>query len=1066
MKLTNEQLAVINCDDSFQVTACAGGGKGFVKGTRVLTPSGYVTIESISEGDMIIGKSGKSVKVVGVYPRGLQTCYRVSFSNGYSVICDEDHLWAYQLPRDRWNGGSFRVHDIKYIYENVPVYVKNGSYSRKNIYLPMVDPVDFGVGVSDFMIHPYVLGCLLGDGSLSGRHAVGFTNQESDIIDRFCGLLPESCSMSDSGNFDYRIRGSDGVNLVYRELERLGLSGKHSYEKFIPEEYLFSSVDSRVSLLQGLIDTDGYVAGSSYEFTTTSERLANDIVFLCDTLGLSVTFSVRDGVGYEYKGDLRHGRVYYRLRIKPSSSIPVLHSSLKHSSRWRVPQSYARVCITGIELLDEKFETICLKVDSDDELFVIDRCIVTHNTSTLLEWVRQHPNLRTLYLAFNRSVKLEMESKAEGIKNLTVMTAHGLAYQNVMRGSKYEIRSSFSVMDVLDLLDLSELDRISESVGEGCSINEMEFAMMVLSVFNSLCYSRYLSINDEEFRSGVRSEFAGKLGESIFDAYLDFMYRCVISIWRSMKSASIPVTHDFYLKLYQVSQPKLDFDVILLDECIPGNYFIDTDTGRRRIDSVYNSLVRGEIVHVKSFNSSLGSFEFKRALNPLKSEDRTVLEIETEGMTKIRCTPNHKLLTLRGYVDAGCLERGVDVILHDNPSASKTEAFVVKSIKLVEGVYDVYDFEVEDLHNFVVYSEYNSKSGMIVHNCQDSNDVMLDIIERQNCIKGFVGDACQQIYGFRKAVNAFSKLDHRSFVLSNSFRFGSEVSKLANEILSWRDVLGANDTIRVNGVMEYEDDSIDSVCYIARKNITLLAKAFDLINADFELTLYFEGGFNGYTFSSNGSIWDVYNLWSGQVKKIKSRFIARFKTWDTFLEFVDKGLDHELLVLTNIVEKYRNRLPDLLHRLKSRVVDSREDAGVILSTVHKAKGLEYDFVYILGDFIRWNDVASIAFEVFGRSLNRESGDIVDVDFVMSEVSRMSGVLAVSDVDSDVIEGDIVDSDLDDIEIESVPLNANVKAIFAPVRFDREIEEINMLYVAVTRARKKVSIDRSYYFDLD
>ena len=701
-----------------------------------------------------------------------------------------------------------------------------------------------------------------------------------------------------------------------------------------------------------------------------------------------------------------------------------------------------------------------------DSSFQVTACSGGGKTSTLLEWVKQHPNFKTLYLAFNRSVKQEMESKSVGISNLTVMTAHGLAYQNVVKGSNYKVRSSFTVMDVIDLLDLTEFYELSASLAEDERITDLEFATFVLNVFNSLCYSRCFSINDEDFRRSIRDEYTKKLGIGVFDNYSDLMYRCVLSIWKQMKSGSVPVTHDFYLKLYQVSKPVLRFDAILLDECIPGNYFVDTDKGRRRIDSVYNSLTRGEVVHVKSFNSSLGSFEFKRALNPLKSEDRTVLEIETEGMTKIRCTPNHKLLTLRGYVDAGCLERGVDVILHDNPSASKTEAFVVKSIKLVEGVYDVYDFEVEDLHNFVVYSEYNSKSGMIVHNCQDSNDVMLDIIERQNCIKGFVGDACQQIYGFRKAVNAFSKLDHRSFVLSNSFRFGSEVSKLANEILSWRDVLGANDTIRVNGVMEYEDDSIDSVCYIARKNITLLAKAFDLINADFELTLYFEGGFNGYTFSSNGSIWDVYNLWSGQVKKIKSRFIARFKTWDTFLEFVDKGLDHELLVLTNIVEKYRNRLPDLLHRLKSRVVDSREDAGVILSTVHKAKGLEYDFVYILGDFIRWNDVASIAFEVFGRSLNRESGDIVDVDFVMSEVSRMSGVLAVSDVDSDVIEGDIVDSDLDDIEIESVPLNANVKAIFAPVRFDREIEEINMLYVAVTRARKKVSIDRSYYFDLD
>lgn len=670
-----------------------------------------------------------------------------------------------------------------------------------------------------------------------------------------------------------------------------------------------------------------------------------------------------------------------------------------------------------------------------DSSFQVTACAGGGKTSVILEWVKQHPNFKALYLAFNRSVKQEMESKSVGVSNLTVMTAHGLAYQNVVRGSNYKVRSSFTVMDVIDLLDLTEFYGLSASLAEGERVTDLEFATFVLNVFNSLCYSRCFSINDEDFRRGIRDEYTKKFGIGVFDNYSDLMYRCVLSIWKQMKSGSVPVTHDFYLKLYQVSKPVLGFDAILLDECIPGNYFIDMDTGRRRIDSVYNSLVRGETVHVKSFNSSLGSFEFKRALNPLKSEGRTVLEIETEGLTRIRCTPNHKLLTLRGYVDAGCLERGVDVILHDNPSVSKTEAFVVKSIKLVEGIYDVYDFEVEDLHNFVVYNGYSSKSGMIVHNCQDSNDVMLDIIERQDCIKGFVGDACQQIYGFRDAVNAFEKIEHKSFHLSNSFRFGEKIANLANKVLSWRDKLGATDTVNVTGLGVYDDDSIHSECFIARKNINLLAKAFELINEDYEVNLYFEGGYNGYTFSSNGSIWDVYNLYIGQHSKIKGRFLAKFKDWGAFKEFLEKGLDNDLAVLSGIVEKYRRRLPDLLHRLKSRLVEDRSEADFILSTVHKAKGLEYDYVHVYNDFINMDTVL------------RHEMSMVRLDRDDEGVRNIEGAgLNMGDIDS---------GDLSEVPCNSVlvPLD-DMSAV---------IEEINMLYVAITRARKRLYLDEDYYF---
>lgn len=71
-----------------------GGGKALAHGEPVLTPSGWVPIEDINVGDMVIGSKGREIPVTGVFPQGERPLFNVVFSDGTISKCDGDHLWA------------------------------------------------------------------------------------------------------------------------------------------------------------------------------------------------------------------------------------------------------------------------------------------------------------------------------------------------------------------------------------------------------------------------------------------------------------------------------------------------------------------------------------------------------------------------------------------------------------------------------------------------------------------------------------------------------------------------------------------------------------------------------------------------------------------------------------------------------------------------------------------------------------------------------------------------------------------------------------------------------------
>ncbi len=116
--------------------------------------------------------------------------------------------------------------------------------------------------------------------------------------------------------------------------------------------------------------------------------------------------------------------------------------------------------------------------------------------------------------------------------------------------------------------------------------------------------------------------------------------------------------------------------------------------------------------------------------------------------------------------------------------------------------------------------------------------------------------------------------------------------------------------------------------------------------------LYFEGNINSYTFADEGaSLYDVLNLYNGQPAKIKDKLIAGMKNMKELEEYIQKTEDNSLSMIVEVVKEFGNRLPGLISELKTHHTTAKEDADMIFSTVHRCKGMEYDEVTLLNDFV-------------------------------------------------------------------------------------------------------------------
>jgi len=356
----------------------AGTGKAQPLHARIKTPSGWVTMGSIKPGDEVCTPDGKTARVREVFPQGKKAYYKITFIDGSSAESCKEHLWKVWNVDWARNTDGYQVVSLEDLIE----YKKLPSKSNR-LYIPLCEPA-YGLHAEHF-ISPYLMGALLGDGSFT-TNTPRLTTADTEMLEIVGSELPAGYMLNkiNSSVYDYTVKRENKRNApndITVELKRIGLFGKRSHEKFIPDDYLSGTVEQRFSLLQGLMDTDGTVEvkrGISY--SSASERLAKSVQEVVRSLGGLAKITTRIP-NYTYKGKLKQGKRAYNVTIRMKNPRRLFRLSRKIDRLQGEGQYEAglKKRIDKIEYVGE-IECQCISVDSSEHLYITDDYCVTHNT--------------------------------------------------------------------------------------------------------------------------------------------------------------------------------------------------------------------------------------------------------------------------------------------------------------------------------------------------------------------------------------------------------------------------------------------------------------------------------------------------------------------------------------------------------------------------------------------------------------------------------------------------------------------------------------------------------------
>ena len=254
---------------------------------------------------------------------------------------------------------------------------------------------------------------------------------------------------------------------------------------------------------------------------------------------------------------------------------------------------------------------------------------------------------------------------------------------------------------------------------------------------------------------------------------------------------------------------------------------------------------------------------------------------------------------------------------------------------------------------------------------QDASPAMLDIFLKQSATKIIVGDTHQQIYGWRFAVNSLEKVEFSTLNLSTSFRFSQDIANLANKVIEWKAHFAKYDPVLISGKGLSQEKKIKAT--LARTNLGLLLKAIEFVTeTKNNKRIYFEGNINSYTYADDGaSLYDVLNLYNGNQNRVRDKLIQSMNSMYELEEYITKTEDVQLGMMVEIVKEYGNEIPGIIKSIKERHIDNddKEKADMIFSTVHRCKGMEYDSIQMVNDFITEEKIKKIIEQTKEKDLN-------------------------------------------------------------------------------------------------
>ena len=358
--------------DRLTIIAGRRFGKGLSLDTPIPTPSGWTTIGTLQEGDSIFTETGEPTKILRLSKINHVDCYRITFSDGNVIIADKDHQWLV------WTKGfrkALRRSQHPVLGPSIKTTPELTFTEDERDAIPLCLPLQYPS--KQLPIAPYTLGAWLGDGSTA---AAVITTVDPEILDQI--NLDGYITTSTKDHLNWAIgkkcqRRDPATGLfiandsLHSTFKNLGLL----HNKHIPADYLLGSIEQRLALLQGLMDTDGYCDSRGLcEFTNTNKNLAEGVYQLAISLGWRPSIS-EDRATLYGKDCGPKWRVFFwgfqpAFRLKRKLTRQQLGFSKFFPVRY----------ITNVEKIPS-VPTRCLEVDNPTSLFLAGRgCIPTHNS--------------------------------------------------------------------------------------------------------------------------------------------------------------------------------------------------------------------------------------------------------------------------------------------------------------------------------------------------------------------------------------------------------------------------------------------------------------------------------------------------------------------------------------------------------------------------------------------------------------------------------------------------------------------------------------------------------------
>jgi len=359
-------------------------GKALAADTPIPTPCGFKPLSDIHVGDFVFNEHGEETWVVGETEiMSNHQCYEIAFSDGEKIIADKDHEWKtkrYQTGRKngkRLTPGD-NIHTTEEIKNSIGVSFIRGLCRNHRVEIP--SPVQ--CASAELQIKPYTLGAWLGDGSNynASIHTAYTDSQILDEIEKDGYAVKEWKNTNENcGQFSIGSNGrsqKERDNSLAAKLRSMSLFNN----KHIPKEYLRASIPQRVSLLQGLMDTDGCVSKAGQcEFTTTTPALADGFAELARSLGIKIQ-------QLKKKKSTLNGKICapkYRIGFFAYKTTPVFRLKRKMERQKKEPKHKTRNAykqIISVTMCDS-VPVKCIQVSSMTGMFLAGNNFTpTHNS--------------------------------------------------------------------------------------------------------------------------------------------------------------------------------------------------------------------------------------------------------------------------------------------------------------------------------------------------------------------------------------------------------------------------------------------------------------------------------------------------------------------------------------------------------------------------------------------------------------------------------------------------------------------------------------------------------------